>query len=88
MGGSAVASAVLAASRPLPEPDAAWTIPVAIILAALAVFALVRKLIFLALIGAIAAALFFAYQGGAFDSWVDRGKQVVNNQNPLNGKAP
>ena len=37
---------------------------------------------------AVAAGLFFAYQGGAFDGLVDKGKQVVNNQNPLNGKTP
>jgi len=39
---------------------------------------------FLYFLAIVAAALFFAYQGGAFNSWVDQGKQVVNNQNPLN----
>lgn len=77
-------STVVAASHPLPEPDAAWTIPIAILLAVFALFALVRKLVFLALLAVVVAALFFAYQGGAFDSWVDKGKQVVDNQNPLN----
>jgi hypothetical protein len=76
--------AVIAASHPLPEPDAAWTIPIAILLAVFALFALVRKLIFLAVVAVAAAALFFAYQGGAFDSWVDKGKSVVDDQNPLN----
>lgn len=83
-----VAGAVIAASHPLPEPNASWTIPVAILLAVFAVFALVRKLIFLGILAIAAAAVFFAYQGGAFDHWVDQGKQVVNDQNPLNGKTP
>jgi uncharacterized membrane protein len=78
----AFAATFVAASHPLPEPSASWTIPIGIVLVVLALFALVRKLIFLGLLAAIIAVLFFVYQGGGFDKYVDKGKQVVHNQNP------
>jgi hypothetical protein len=79
--------ALVSATHPLPEPKAGWTIPLAIVLALLAVFALLKKLIALALLATLAAAVFFAYQGGAFDHYVDQGKQVLQNQSPLNNHS-
>jgi hypothetical protein len=62
----------------LPEPTAKVTIPIIIVFALLALLAMVRKLIALALIAIIIVAGFAAYQSGAFDHWVDKGKQIVN----------
>ncbi|HVV31355.1 MAG TPA: hypothetical protein VHC41_10800 [Mycobacteriales bacterium] len=67
-------------SRFLPEPHAGWTVPVGIVLVLLAGFWLVRKLIKLALVAVVIAAVLFAYQGGAFDHYVDKGKQVIQKQ--------
>jgi len=62
----------------LPEPTTKVTIPIIVVFALLALLALVRKLIALALIAIIVAGVFVAYQSGAFDKWVDKGKQIVN----------
>lgn len=50
------------------------------IFAVLALIALLRKLIGLALIALIVAGAFVAYQSGAFDHWVDKGKQVIEQR--------
>lgn len=70
--------ALLAAgSRPLPEPRAGWTVPIAVVLALLALFWLVRKLLLAAVVAALVAAAVLAYQAGAFNAYVDRGKAVL-----------
>jgi len=61
----------------LPEPTAKVTIPIAIVFALLALLAIVRKLVALALVAIIVAGVFIAYQSGAFDQWVDKGKQII-----------
>ncbi|MDQ1689224.1 MAG: hypothetical protein QOK42_2199 [Frankiaceae bacterium] len=71
-------SARLFSSGQLPEPDASWTIPAAIVLGVIALILLVRKLIFFAVVLALLAAAFVAYQSGAFDEWVDKGKGVIH----------
>lgn len=76
---SAVSSAHVIAAK-LPEPTAKVTIPIIVVFALLAILALVRKLIALALIAIIVVGGFVAYQSGAFDKWVDKGKQVINQQ--------
>ena len=73
-------SLLLAASRDLPEPDPSWTVPAAVLFGAVALFALVRKIVFLAFVAALLAAGFIAYQSGAFDQWVDKGKVVIDNK--------
>lgn len=62
----------------LPEPTAKVTVPIIVVFALLALLAVVRKLIALALIAIIIVGGFVAYQSGAFDKWVDKGKQIVN----------
>jgi hypothetical protein len=64
----------------LPEPSGAVTVPVIVIVGLLVVFALVRKLIALAIIGLLVAGLVVAYQAGALDHWVDKGKQVIQQE--------
>ncbi|WP_041834921.1 hypothetical protein [Acidothermus cellulolyticus] len=72
-----------AAARVLPVPKLSFTIPVIVIFAVLALIALLRKLIGLALIALIVAGAFVAYQSGAFDHWVDKGKQVIEQRSPV-----
>jgi len=64
----------------LPEPTAKVTIPIIVVFALIALLAIVRKLIALALIAIIIVGGFVAYQSGAFDKWVDKGKQVIDQQ--------
>ncbi len=64
----------------LPQPTAKVTVPIIVVFALLALLALVRKLVALALIAVIVAGGFIAYQSGAFDKWVDKGKAVINQQ--------
>ena len=66
----------------LPEPSGAVTIPVIVIIGLLVLFALVRKLIALAIVGLLVAGLIVAYQAGALDHWVDKGKQVIEQELP------
>jgi hypothetical protein len=61
----------------LPDPQAGLTIPVGVVLVGLAAFSLARKLVKLALFVVIVAAIVFAYQGGAFNHFVDRGKHLI-----------
>jgi hypothetical protein len=63
----------------LPRPKKTVTIPVVIIFAVLAAIALVRKLIAIALIAVIICIGFLAYQSGALNHWVDKGKSAVNS---------
>lgn len=70
---------LVAATGPLPNPAAVFTIPVIVVLGGLALFWVARKLVTLALIAAIIAAVVLAYQAGAFDHYVGNGKQTVNN---------
>lgn len=72
------AAQVLAAK--LPEPHSKYTVPIIVVLVVLAALALVRKLIALALLAAIVAGAFVAYQSGAFNHWVDKGKQVIQQR--------
>ncbi len=62
----------------LPQPTAKVTIPIIVVFALLALLALVRKLVALALIAIIVAGAFVAYQSGAFNQWVDKGKSVID----------
>lgn len=78
--GSAVASVVHVLATKLPEPKPALTIPVIIIFAALVLIALVRKVIVLAVLAAIVCIGFLAYQSGALDHWVDKGKSVIQQK--------
>lgn len=64
----------------LPEPSGAVTIPVVLVVALIIVFALVRKLIALAVVGLLVAGVVVAYQAGALDQWVDKGKQVIQQE--------
>ena len=64
----------------LPAPTAKVTVPIIVVFALLALLALVRKLIAIALIAIIIVGGFVAYQSGAFNKWVDKGKQIVNQQ--------
>jgi hypothetical protein len=64
----------------LPEPDTAWTVPIAIGLGLLALLSLIRKLVFVALVAALLAAGFVAYQSGALDDWVDKGEHELDRQ--------
>ena len=50
----------------LPHPKPAVTIPIIIIFAVVLMVALARKLIGLAVVAAVIAVLFLAYQAGAF----------------------
>ncbi len=61
----------------LPVPKKKITIPVIVIFAVLAAIAVVRKLIAVALIAVIICIGFLAYQSGAFNHWVDKGKAAV-----------
>ena len=65
----------------LPEPDSSWTIPAAIGFGVLALLSIVKKLVVLAVITALLAAGFIAYQNGAFDKWVDKGTQLKTDLN-------
>ena len=62
----------------LPEPTAKVTIPIIVVFALIALLAIVRKLIALALIAIIIFGGFVAYQSGAFDKWVAKGKQFID----------
>ena len=62
----------------LPEPTAKVTVPIIAVFVLLALLALVRKLVALALIAIIVAGVFVAYQSGAFDQWVDKGKTIID----------
>jgi len=62
----------------LPEPTAKVTVPIIVVFALLALLALARKLVALALIAIIVAGVFVAYQSGAFDQWVDKGKSIID----------
>jgi hypothetical protein len=64
----------------IPEPSGTVTIPVIVVVGLIVVFALVRKLIALAIIGLLVAGVFVAYQAGALDHWVDKGKQVIQQE--------
>lgn len=64
----------------LPQPSGKFTIPIIVVFALLALLALVRKLVALALIALIIVGGFIAYQSGAFNHWVDKGKQVIDQQ--------
>jgi hypothetical protein len=68
----------LLATYKLPEPNASWTIPTAVGLGLIALYSLVKKLIVLALVLAVLAGGFVAYQNGAFDKWVDRGRSLTD----------
>ncbi|MBX6371456.1 MAG: hypothetical protein IRZ02_04280 [Acidothermus sp.] len=70
-------SVIHLAAGVLPVPKTSFTIPIVVVFAILAAIALLRKLIGLAVIAAVIAAVFIAYQSGAFDHWVDKGKQVI-----------
>ena len=65
----------------LPEPDSSWTIPVAIGFAVLALLSVLKKLVALAVIAALLAVGFVAYQNGAFDEWVDKGTNIKSDLN-------
>ena len=73
-------SVVHVVAAKLPEPTAKVTIPIIVVFALIALLAIVRKLIALALIAIIIVGGFVAYQSGAFDKWVDKGKQVIDQQ--------
>lgn len=75
-------SAMHAMALTLPEPHAIATYPVVAILAVLVVIALMRKLLSLAVIALVVAGLVVAYQGGALDHWVDKGKTAIEQQLP------
>jgi hypothetical protein len=68
------------AALTLPQPTAKVTVPIIVVFALLAILALVRKLIAIALIAIIVVGGFVAYQSGAFDKWVDKGKTIINQQ--------
>jgi hypothetical protein len=78
--GSAVASAVHVLAAKLPEPKAAVTIPIIVIFAVLVFIGLVRKVMVLAVVAAIVCIGFLAYQSGAFNHWVDKGKTVIHQK--------
>lgn len=80
LGASVATAAVAADSRFLPRPEAGITVPIVVILVGLALFWITRKLLGLAFLAAVIAVLFLAYQGGAFDHFVDKGKQLVRDQ--------
>jgi hypothetical protein len=63
----------------LPVPKKQVTIPVIVIFAVLALIAIVRKLIAVALLAVIVCVAFLLYQSGAFNHWVDKGKNAVND---------
>jgi hypothetical protein len=63
----------------LPTPKKSVTIPVILIFAVLAGIAILRKLIALALIAIIVCIGFLAYQSGALNHWVDKGKAAVQS---------
>ncbi len=67
-------------SLKLPDPKAKYTVPIIVILAVLAGIALMRKLMAIALLAVVIAAGFLAYQAGAFNHWVDKGKQVIQQR--------
>jgi hypothetical protein len=69
---------VSASSHFLPDPQAGLTVPVGVVLVGLAVLSIARKLVKLALVAVVVAALIFAYQGGAFDHFVDKGKHLID----------
>jgi hypothetical protein len=73
-------SAAHVVAAKLPAPKSKVTVPVMVVFALLAVIAIVRKIIVLAVVGVIVVALFAAYQSGAFNSWVDKGKQVIQQR--------
>ena len=73
----AIAHASHVVAGKLPSPKKSVTIPVIVIFAVLAAIALVRKLIAVALIAVIICVGFLAYQAGAFNHWVDKGKSAV-----------
>ena len=77
---SAAHSVAHVVAAKLPEPTAKVTIPIIVVFALIALLAIVRKLIALALIAIIIVGGFIAYQSGAFDKWVDKGKQVIDQQ--------
>lgn len=74
---TAASTAHIVAAK-LPQPTAKFTVPIIVVFALLALLALVRKLIALALIAIIIVGGFIAYQSGAFDKWVDQGKHVID----------
>jgi hypothetical protein len=77
--GSAVTSVIIVAAK-LPHPKPAVTIPIIVIFAILVFVALARKVIGLAIVAAVVCIGFLAYQAGAFNHWVDKGKSVVNHK--------
>jgi hypothetical protein len=64
----------------LPEPATKFTVPIIVVFALLALLAIARKVIGLALIALIVAGVFIAYQAGAFNQWVDKGKEIIQQQ--------
>lgn len=81
----ALHDAVNVLATKLPKPKTKLTVPVILIAAALAAIAVLRKLVALALIAIIIAIGFVAYQSGALNHWVDKGKQVIQNVKPTPG---
>jgi uncharacterized membrane protein YphA (DoxX/SURF4 family) len=77
---SAAASAVRVLAAKLPEPKAAVTIPIIVIFAALVLIGLMRKVVALVVVAAIVCIGFLAYQSGAFNHWVDKGKTVIQQK--------
>jgi hypothetical protein len=69
--------AATSASRFLPDPQAGITIPVGIVLVGFAVLFIARKLVKLALVAVVVAVIVFAYQAGAFNHFVDKGKHLI-----------
>jgi len=76
----AAASSAHVVAAKLPQPAAKFTVPIIVVFALLALLALVRKLVALASIAIIIVGGFIAYQSGAFNKWVDKGKQVIDQQ--------
>jgi len=64
----------------LPHAKPAVTIPIIIIFAVVVMVALARKLVGLAVVAAIIAVLFLAYQAGAFNHWVKEGKTAIHQK--------
>jgi uncharacterized membrane protein YphA (DoxX/SURF4 family) len=64
----------------LPKPKPKVTIPVIVIFAVLLLIGLLRKLVALAVIAAVVCIGFLAYQSGALNHWVDKGKQAIQQQ--------
>ena len=62
----------LVTSYKLPQPDATWTVPIAIGLGVIALLLLIKRIVMIALILALIAGGVVAYQSGVLDRWVDK----------------